>query len=273
MTVDWEIGYGPDSEDDQLPFTDNSVEKEDDDNDEGNDDDEEDNDDDEDDENDNINELEGIGHKEEHIYQWYDVNGNVINSHSEVKLNFFTKIFKPSSRNSNEVNLTNLKEWGKYIRRLEGSYTGNEGNTIITEYSKYLLVVWPKSFDVEFQIKTSSAQKVINNLRDEVFKDKDDSNAELRSRFDALMSYFSRQTNSLDYWTNISLLEMIKRIGKLEHAKIFLEKFRITFDDYEINNIIGIISHFGIKHLKENLEFVFKNSDKKPYAIFQIFTV
>lgn len=59
-------------------------------------------------------------------------------------LTFFTKVFDPSIEGDGEIDLEDEDSWGKHVKMDFEGFTGNESTTKEVEYSKYILVMWPK---------------------------------------------------------------------------------------------------------------------------------
>ena len=87
------------------------------------------------------------------ITEWYDSDGKPVFNSSRFDLNLFTKIFEISSNYTDSVSLMQEDEWGKHINEQFDGYLGNEGVNKTTTYSKYVLVVWPKSFELDILAK------------------------------------------------------------------------------------------------------------------------
>lgn len=79
------------------------------------------------------------------MYSRYKINGQPVFNECDIELSFFTKIFSPLHKKTQDVDLNDEKAWGKHVN-LDIEYTGNEGTNKTTEYSRYLLVIWPKRY-------------------------------------------------------------------------------------------------------------------------------
>lgn len=225
-------------------------------------------------------ESEDESEDEEFSYQdifisgkWYK-DGQPLNKYFQsydMDSDFFTKIYKPCCwRSQNDLNIFNIKLWDEPIQHED--HIDCEIGSIIAHYNKYLLVLWPEKYEVNFEVKLKEERSVIQDFYFHIF-DKDlPIDDATTSRFDRIMSYFSAKLTKIQTLTNIGsyLMQLIIRFDQVEKARVFFDKFIVDDHDEHARNIVQVIVHFGIDSLKDNLKCFFTNSKYSHFSLFNI---
>ena len=192
--------------------------------------------------------------KDTKIDNWYGPDGKPFESKFEetnerIEPDFFTKLFNPNINDLNDDDwLLNTKLMGdKRHVKIDG-YTGNEGNTKSTTYSRYILAVWPKKYDYRFLSKIN-IKYTLNKLHElldsgcdeKIFKNK---------FFDVIQVFVNLGFSGCQEETFEKIASIFKQCKTSELFKYLLKNFKSEFPEPQLSNLI---LHYGWNDLQESL--------------------
>ncbi|EGZ25971.1 hypothetical protein PHYSODRAFT_480540 [Phytophthora sojae] len=93
----------------------------------------------------------------EQSIDWYSSSGECLENTEDEKLGCFLNFLNPTQA-------TFAQLWGRYGSSTEIPYTGNEGPTKHTEYSRFALVAWPAVQRVEAALEIMSVEVAVEAL-------------------------------------------------------------------------------------------------------------
>lgn len=184
---------------------------------------------------------------------------------TKIELSFFDGLYEPGSDNDTQVDLKNEDEWGEFIGRDFESYSGNAGATKTTEYSKYLLVLWPKRHDYQITLKLD-LNSSLNPLYEEVCVNKQPTssdnkvevdveiNQQLEEKFAQMLGYIKANQTTLTCVQTTQVMEIIQKLNKLEHAKMLFTELDATYQAANFGEVAKLIAKFGFDALKDGLK-------------------
>ena len=198
------------------------------------------------------------------LRNWYDSNGTPVFNSSRFDLNLFTKIFDMSRNYTNPVSLMQEDDWGKYINEEFDGYLGNEGVNKTTTYSKYVLVVWPKSFELDILAKID-INCAIESFHKSIVVDSVGDDNKFRSVLEKI-DFLNDRRNLLSGDSINKILEILLKINYVELAQLFLFKIKPSITLKNSSIFVKLIIQFDSEEIIE----LVKSSIVKPSPIWLI---
>lgn len=196
------------------------------------------------------------------ITNWYDVNGKAVFNSSRFKLDHFDKVFNLGANTSDPVDLKDESAWGKHTLEKLGGWAGNEGVTKTTTYSKYLLVVWPKQFELETILKMD-LKLVIESLYELLVNKKQNLNdlkqREFRSVIKALDNDPKKNKKKLTDAHIVALIELLVIFNDIELVDKFFSKVNVEMNTFNSSKLADLVHRFGEERVKKHLKQIIKS--------------
>lgn len=170
-----------------------------------------------------------------------------------------------SSKYADPVTLMQEDDWGKHINEEFDGYLGNEGVNKTTTYSKYVLVVWPKSFELEIlakidincTIESFHKSIVVDSVGDESVINK------FRSVLEKI-DILNDRRNLLSGAAINKILEILLKINDVELTQLFLLKIKPSITLKNSSIFVRLIIQFDSS---ENIKELVKSSIVKPTPV------
>lgn len=172
------------------------------------------------------------------IAEWYDTRGKKVMNSANLEIGDFNEIYNLGGKSDSDIAdeiMDDEKLWGDYEDEDIDGYTGNEGLTKTTTYSKYLLVVWPKSFEFERMLMCDT-KGVIESMHKEFVS------AASQNEFTISDQKYEQFEKLVKHLASLGPLKADSLVFKLLNMMRMLKTFNLTRERHE--NVFDLVKKF-----------------------------